>query len=142
MITESFENATLNVLIKKQHYINLLKRVDSVEGAISLCKEQNIDISDIVFEKSDSSSVRAFKELQIIARALNEGWKPNWNDGNEYKYFSWFRYVHSSFVFADVSYGAYHTHAGSGSRLCFKSKELAEYAGRTFINLYKDFMMY
>ena len=84
IIIESFEGYILDVLIKKQHYINLINKVKDVSGAIQLCKEQNIDISKIIFEKSDSASLRAFKELQIIARALNEGWKPNWVDINEY----------------------------------------------------------
>ena len=53
MITESFEDATLNVLIKKQHYLNLINKVKDVNGAVSVCNELNIDISDIVFEKSD-----------------------------------------------------------------------------------------
>jgi hypothetical protein len=32
------------------------------------------------------------------------------------------------------------TSSDVGSRLCFKSSELAEYAGKTFESIYKDFL--
>ena len=141
MITESFEDATLNVLIKKQHYLNLIKRVDSVEGAISVCKDLKIDISDIIFHSDDTKDEIAYKEIKIITKALNEGWKPNWNDTNEPKYYPWFDLRGSTFVFGNVDYGSYGTITAGASRLCFKSKELAEYAGRTFINKYKNLIL-
>ena len=140
MITESFEDATLNVLIKKQHYLNLINKVKDVNGAVSVCNELNIDISDIVFEKSDSLSVRAFKELSIIIKALNEGWKPNWNDTSQYKYYNWFNMNAGTFSYADTLCDTTYAHVPSA--LFFKSCELAEYAGRTFINLYKDLMIF
>ena len=138
---ENIEGLTLDVLIKQQHFINLIKRVDSVEGAISVCKDLKIDISDIKFHPDDSPSIQAFGRLQIIAKALNEGWKPNWNDANEYKYYPWFDLRGASFLFSYVYFNFCDADSGSGSRLCFKSMELAEHAGRTFINKYKNLIL-
>ena len=139
MITESFEDSTLNTLIKQQHYENLIKRVNSVEGAISVCNELKIDISDLLLEEPKTKQFIAFKELQIIAKALNEGWKPNWNDTNEYKYFNWFNMINGSFSYYYT--GCNDSYADVPSTLFFKTHELAEYAGRTFINLYKDYLV-
>jgi len=38
-------------------------------------------------------------------------------------------------------YGTRVSDTSVGSRLCFKSSELAEYAGRQFQDIYKEFMI-
>lgn len=77
----------------------------------------------------------AFIKLRIIAEALNEGWQPNWSDFNERKYYPWFD-MENGFSFYVCVYN--YTVSSVGSRLCFKSSELAEYAGQQFTDLYKD----
>ena len=32
----------------------------------------------------------AYRKLKTIAEALNEGWRPDWANSNEYKYWPWF----------------------------------------------------
>ena len=79
-------------------------------------------------------------KMIVIVEALNEGWIPDW-DNNEYKYYPWFEMSPSSFAF-DVSFYAYAAaSAGSGSRLCLKNKELSEYCGKQFIDLWKQFII-
>lgn len=34
----------------------------------------------------------AYRKLKTIAKALNEGWRPDWANSNEYKYWPWFVY--------------------------------------------------
>ena len=34
----------------------------------------------------------AYRKLKTIAEALNEGWRPDWANSNEYKYWPWFVY--------------------------------------------------
>ena len=80
----------------------------------------------------------AFLKLRIIAAALNEGWEPMFEKDEE-RWYPWFNVRQGNFVYANAYY------AGSGSityygvRLVFKSKELAEYAGKQFTDIYKDF---
>lgn len=83
-----------------------------------------------------------YRQLKMITEALNEGWTPDWSDGDQPKYFPYF-YTGSSSGFASESTDCYYSRpvAGCGSRLCFKTRELAEYAGRQFVDLYKGFMM-
>lgn len=85
-----------------------------------------------------TSDEEAYRKLKMICKALNEGWEPNWDDSNEYKYYPWFYMGSSAFRFDDCDYWL--TVSGVGSRLCFKSRKLAEYAGKQFESVYKQFM--
>jgi hypothetical protein len=90
-------------------------------------------------------SAKAHK-LVMLAIALNEGWNPDWTNNNQRKYYPWFDHdgegengSSGAFVF-DVYYDGC---SGSfvGSRLVYKTRELAEYAGTQFLDLYKDFFI-
>ena len=86
-----------------------------------------------------SKSIQAFIKLQIIAKALNEGWVPDWSKGNQYKHYPYFD-LEEGFSLNRVFYRYRFSHVGS--RLCFKSEALAKYAATQFIDLYKDFMLF
>ena len=77
-------------------------------------------------------------KLIVIIEALNEGWQPDWDNYNEYKYYPWFAMSPSSFAFSGSDYSYTAAGAGCGSRLCLKSNELSDYCGRQFIDLWKD----
>lgn len=88
------------------------------------------------------ADMRKYFEAQykmiVIAEALNEGWIPDWDNYNEYKYYTWFALSPSSFAFAVSFYVLALAYAGSGSRLEFRTRELAEYAAKQFIDIWKD----
>lgn len=77
-------------------------------------------------------------KMIVIAEALNEGWIPDWYNYNEYKYYPWFEMSPSSFAFGDSDFGTAYACAGSGSRLKFRTRELAKYAAEQFIDIWKD----
>ena len=83
----------------------------------------------------------AYVKLKLIAKALNEGWTPDWSNGEWDKWYPWFKMDDSSsagrFSFDGAGYQS--SHSRVGSRLCFKSKDLATYAGTQFLDIYKDF---
>ena len=83
----------------------------------------------------------ALYKMVVIVEALNEGWKPHWNDSNERKYFPWFWMSPSSFAFVGSYYGSGGADAGSGSRLMLKSRELAKYCGEQFVDIWKDIQL-
>lgn len=70
------------------------------------------------------SDMRKYFEAQykmlVITEALNEGWKPNWDDSNEYKYYPWFVMSPSSFAFDGSDYDNSNANAGSRSHLCYE----------------------
>ena len=90
----------------------------------------------------------AYRKLKTIAEALNEGWRPDWANSNEYKYWPWFVCygANAGFSYANTNCAATYdaasyTDAVIGSRLCYKTRELATYAGRQFEGLYNDFLL-
>ncbi len=83
----------------------------------------------------------AYRKIKLIAQALNEGWTPDWTDGNWNKYYPWFKMGSPSGVgFSYYVFDRWNACSHVGSRLCFKSSELAEYAGKTFESIYKEFL--
>ena len=90
--------------------------------------------------EKDQNAIIAFYKLTIIIRALNEGWEPNWKNWDEYKYYNYF-FVRSGSccVYSDSGYAD--ADALFGSRLCFKSRELAEYALSQFKELYLQYLL-
>jgi hypothetical protein len=102
----------------------------------------NIDGNEFVeLTKNLPADELAYKQVKLMVEAFNEGWKPDWTNSSEGKYYPWFKMGSSSGVgFSFHGYDCWHTISRVGSRLCFKSSELAEYAGKTFESIYKDFL--
>lgn len=97
--------------------------------------------------EKDRKSIIAFYKLTIIIRALNEGWEPDWSNWDECKYYNWF-YVEKGEDQRSSGFryrGTYDTTrvrtANAGSRLCFKNRELAEYAAEQFKKLYREYLL-
>lgn len=134
-----------------------LRSADGDEYAESLCDDwHNIT--------TDSKDLIAFLKLRIITEALNEGWRPQFvkDERRWYPYFRLYtkeeiekmddeikarvvaRSSSSAVAFGGVSYAHANNdsavvNASCGSRLAFKTAELAEYAGKQFIEIYADF---
>ena len=115
----------------------------------------------------DIKDVIAYHKLRIIVAALNEGWKPEFTK-DEYRYYPYsFFYTKQEYnnltdavkrscravgrannnanangdrVFAYEVYTFSSSRSYHGSRLAFKNRELAEYAGQQFFDIYKDFV--
>lgn len=109
--------------------------------------------------------VVAFLKLRIITEALNEGWHPKFTE-DEYRYYPWF-YIYTKeeydnfseeekrrcvgragynasagggLVCANAADASSFSDAGSGARLAFSNRDLAEYAGKQFIDIWADFV--
>ena len=79
-------------------------------------------------------------EAVVITRALVGDWKADWNDTDQYKWYPWFKVSSGGFVFSGTYFDCSYANAGCASRLCFKSDELATYAGKQFLQLYSYFI--
>ena len=112
----------------------ITEKVKTFEEA---CAVLGIDPLEIHFPDDKPDEV-AYKKLKVIAAALNEGWVPNWDNGSEEKWFPWFN-MDSSSGFSFFGCDDWRSASGVGSRLCFKSSELATYAGKQFIKFYEQY---
>ena len=114
----------------------------------------------------DNKDLIAYLKIRIIVAALNEGWEPQFIPG-ERRWAPYFvlytkeeidemdeetkaRVVYRSYSnanadggvsYASAYYDSANVYANIGSRLAFKSEELAEYAGTQFIDIFADFML-
>lgn len=156
-------NGVLTLVDEKPR--NVMERVKTFEDA---CNELGIDHNEWMQDKKElglEADVIAYLKLRIIAAALNEGWKPQFTT-DEYRYFPWFclytqseidemneedksRVVYRSDIYASASGGVAFAYTVSdssdaytyiGSRLAFKTRELAEYAGRQFVEIWADYV--
>ncbi|MBP7174045.1 MAG: hypothetical protein KBA33_08285 [Cloacibacterium sp.] len=115
-------------------------------------KERVKTFADVLMETGNDESIFnedceglpkdeiAYRKLKLITKALNEDWTPDWSNGKWDKWFPWFDFDDSSSAgrFSFVGAGGQSSDSGVGSRLCFKSQELATYAGTQFEGLYRD----
>ena len=156
-------NGVLTLVDEKPQ--NVMERVKTFKDA---CNELGIEHDKQVQDKKDlglEADVIAYLKLRIIAAALNEGWKPQFTT-DEYRYFPWFylytqseidemseeeksrvvyrshygAYADGGVAYAGTSGGSSYTSANFGSRLAFKTRELAEYAGRQFVEIWADYV--
>ena len=117
------------------------KEIKSYEDACKVLGVQPISENAVAaFPAEDRKSMLAYHKLTIIARAINGGWKPDWNNRSQYKYYPVFYYENAGLSFAyTLTHAASTTNASIGSRLCFQTEAMSDYAAATFADLYTDF---
>jgi len=131
--------ALLGETPKPEKITDRIKTFEDALRELSVSENMHILLSYIGIN-GDLLAAQAFLKLTLIARALNEGWEPNWQDDDEVKYYPWFDMSAASGFAFHVCDG-WHSTSFVGSRLCFKTSELAEYAGKQFIDLYKEMFL-
>jgi hypothetical protein len=115
------------------------------------CSNRGYDAEKILpdvsnFPEVHQKAITSYAKLIVISECINEGWKPDWNDGDEYKYYPWFDMEvddnnPSGFRFHAAAYASAATSAAGGSRLCFKTSDDAERVAKDFIDLWRDMMV-
>ena len=116
---------------------------------------------------AECKDVTAYLKLRIICAALNEGWKPTFSDGecryyplfyiynqNEYEKLnkdekkkfrvvgrqSYDAYALGFVVFSSVNISTSYSYSYHGSQIIFKTRELAEYCEKQFIDIWADYL--
>lgn len=114
-------------------------RIDGVDPVKSLPIQDPKTAEDL--------AVNSFAKVIRINRVLNEGWRPDWNDFDECKYYPWFdletypEQTGSGSGFSSDGYDCADDYSVVGARLVYKSRELAVFAGKTFLQEYRGFMV-
>jgi len=107
------------------------------------CQKLGIDstlLPSIPLDEFTKPIVASYK-LMIIYKAINNGWKPNWCDSNQYKYYPWFD-LSSGFGFAASSFVYDYSITAVGSHLCTDTLEKALYIAKQFEAEYNDYFLY
>ena len=148
---------------------DIKERVKTFDDAVAILGNDNQAVIDYyaIADKTCTEDILAFAKLRVIAEALNEGWKPKF-DGDECRYYPWF-YIYTKeeyekldedekkacrvvgrssynssanggLVFANASNASSSSSSNFGSRLAFKTRELGEYCGKQFIDIWEKFL--
>ena len=119
---------------------NVMDRIKTFEDAMEETGRKGVpDFSDL--PKDMRRHFIALYKMEVITEALNEGWKADWDNSDENKYYPYFIMSPSSFAFGGSDCACAWADAGCGSRLCLKSEKLSNYCGKQFIDLWKQFIL-
>ena len=134
-MTDTINKANDSVRVNIRHVFTAFTEV----GANRLLKT-------VLARGAHSPSLMEYNGIKYTFTVENEGWEPNWGDFSEYKYFPWFEFERNStadtgFGFSYCDWTDSRTYTLVGARLCFKTSELAKYAGTQFTDLYRDYMV-
>ena len=130
------KKALENLYGKEVFNMKITDRVKTFEDAYEIAgKPQKPDFK--VFSVADRSFFENMWKMSIITMVLNEGWTADWDNDNESKYYPYFYMSPSGFAFLGTLRGCSHARAGCGSRLRFRTSELARYAGEQFVDIWK-----
>lgn len=149
--------------------IDITEHVKTFADAVAILGNDNQAVIDYyaVADKTCTKDILAFAKLRVIVEALNEGWRPAFSK-DEHRYYLWFciyskeefdnldeyyknkssvvgrSYGNSNavskFVYASVYDASLSSYAQNSSRLSFKTRELAEYCGKQFIDIWADYL--
>lgn len=149
IINEDEDANVFDFYTEEQEYTDICERVKSYADACTV-----LGIAEMDEKAMKASGFRpdeiARRKLETITEALNEGWRPDWNNTDEPKYYPWF-YIRphegkdadgkpygadAGLSYAHTYFAASSTTTYVGSRLCFHERRTAAYAGDTFRDLY------
>ena len=110
-------------------------RVKTYEDALEVLGRKHFDENNLFPREI------ARRKLEIIIEALNEGWKPNLNNNQEYKWYCYFNWSSAGLGFSSSFISPATAAAYFGIRLILKNKKLANYIGQEFKYLYKEILL-
>lgn len=89
-LTESEGNGTIfDYFYKEEDYEEITDRVKTYEDACKVLGVEPINEQNAKAQGFRPDEI-ARRKLETIAAALNEGWKPDWNNTDQYKYYPYF----------------------------------------------------
>jgi hypothetical protein len=156
---------TVLVMVDEKDNRPVTERIKTFEDACNELGEDHpmVSVYDALVTRANGEQslaewmgkdVVAFLKLRIITEALNEGWHPKFTE-DEYRYYPWF-YIYTKEEYDNFSEEEKRRCVGRASvsavdassysitdygvRLAFSNRDLAEYAGRQFIDIWADFV--
>jgi hypothetical protein len=134
-------NVKIENVKKTSHPLSIMDRVKTMGNVLKIAKPTKEELA--VMNYSGKSKRMLFAKymmvMSLISEVLNEGheFAMDGKEGRHYPYF----HLSSGFVFIGTGYDDDGAGSTSASRLCLKSRELAEYAGKVFLKEYKNAIM-
>lgn len=95
------------------------------------------------FPKPKTGKQRAHNAIDIVwlaTEVINEGWIADYNNPNQKKWWPYFRWNGSAFVFSDSDCVYDYADSVCGARLAFETKEKSDHIGKTFEKTFNEFL--
>lgn len=146
IVNEDEDANVFDFYTEEQEVNNICDRVKSYADACEVLGIEPMDEEALRAVGFRNDEI-ARRKLETITEALNEGWRPDWNNTDQWKYYPWFRIkpnphgATAGLAFAYTYHAASDTAANFGSRLCFHDDDTATYAGKTFADLYAQILV-
>jgi len=142
---DSDKKAFLEDLLGKDNLIgDICQLVKTFEDA---CAILNLDTSKVLYHTLPANAEQVWenneKRARIITKALNgPDWQADYSNAKQEKWRVWFVWDASAgrFRFYDSDDDDTLADAGTGARRVFKSRQLAEYYGRQFVDLENELL--
>jgi len=113
------------------------KSIKTIKAAFKKMKLPEDFVPDVSMWPEEMRSHKIIEfQLQMVVCAINEGWTPNWQDSDEYKYYPWWYVGGSGFSMDDVIYDNSATNVGP--RIVFRDRSRAAHAAAYFEPLYRE----
>lgn len=103
------------------------------------------DVCDILKEEPKKT---AYDKIKQIEKLFNQGWIKNWEDKTQYKYYPYYTIDSPGFLVFDSSLGAggfraevafcFRLGSFSAEVAFYKNREVSDYVGKTFIDIYQE----
>ena len=125
--------------------LSIMDRIKTFEDALALADEKTREEYLKSVEGFNTPDEIAYKKLKLITKVVNEGWVADYKNPLQHKYFLCGGTLYNGALagllcaYCDFSSGA--SYVTVGSRLNFKSREIAEYMGRQFVDLWNDYLL-
>lgn len=147
-LTEDEDNGSVfDYFYKEEDYEEITDRVKSYEDACKVLGVEPINEQNAKAQGFRPDEI-ARRKLETITAALNEGWLPDWNNTDEYKYYPYFYIQEDAKGKGSAGLSCAYTDSAAadtgtiiGSRLCFRDSRLAKYAGNHFANIYEQVLI-
>ena len=133
------DNSSFENIVFKKKPSEITDRVKTVEDAYKELGEHDAEVRTLrQLESITSLSKRVVdsQKLVVVIKALNEGWYPDFENENEYKYFPYFYMENGCQVLRSVYF--WFTHASVPAPSLLKSDKLVRYIASQFLDLYRS----
>lgn len=131
---------------KKTLTDKIIDQIGSFEDAYPIFKKMKFkDALYAIIQKRSLSDLTSIDKLLIIAEVLRNGWKADYRNGGQKKWWAYFEFntATSGFGFSYAFCDGTHTYASVGSRLSFPDQETAIYFGshKPFLKLHNEYLL-
>ena len=120
--------------------MKLSKKIEKAfkDACKKIGRPESIDLSGMPEDMRDQAMAQYM--LMVITEAKNEGWKADWTNSDQRKWFPYFGFSPSGVRFGSSNCNYSYAAAGRAARLCFKDEATSDAAGKQHTELYSKFI--